>query len=176
MRTKRNQRGRKRSSIALIPALRSMLLQHVRRRLVIYLPACMPLLLVVLTHIGTLLTLVLIKSGLLAPGQLYRAMITWAVYGLLPLLFCSYGCFFAIARPVAGLLERTFPDLSSFILTLATGALYGVGISLALIMLLGADTMLRACLLVIVGLLTGLGNWVLYCSLITPSVQASSDT
>ncbi|NLX18458.1 MAG: hypothetical protein GXY53_04135 [Desulfobulbus sp.] len=175
MRAKRNQRSKRRKSVASIPALRSLLFGHIRRRFVIYLPACVPLILFVLAHFGTLLTVILIQSGLLAQGQLHKVMITWAVYGLLPLLFCSYGCFFAIARPAAGLLERKFPDTSPFVRTLAVGALYGGGVSLALVMLLEANTILRICLLATVGLLTGLGNWLVYRSLVPPAVPAGSD-
>ena len=174
MQARRNQRKKKRSRVAIIPALRNMLIQHLRAHLVLYLPVCMPLLLFVLAHGVTLLALILIKSGLLSQGQIvHKTVVTWAVYGILPLLLCSYGCFFAIARPATTILERKFPDWPALHLTLAAGALYGGGVSLALLLLLEPTTVLRFCFLLAIGMVTGLGNWFLYRRLIVSSEQTS---
>ncbi|MCL2790956.1 MAG: hypothetical protein FWD79_09980 [Desulfobulbus sp.] len=143
--------------------MRGVIGRHLRRHLVVYLPAVAPLFFFLLTHGIAMLMLILIRSGMLSPGlTLHKTLLTWGVYGFLPLLCCSYGCFFAVARPVAKGLERRFSQWMPGMLTLASGAAYGVAVTLVLLLLLPPDSMLRICLLSFVGLATGLGNWLLY--------------
>lgn len=161
--------------VAIIPALRRSLVQHFRNHLMVYVPASLPLLLFVLAHTGTLLTLILIKSGVLSPGQVvHKTLVTWAVYGILPLLFCSYVCFFALARPATGFLERRLPEWPPLQHTMAVGALYGGGVSMALMLLLEPSTVQRFCFLLIIGMSTGLGNWSLYRRLTLPPPEQTS--
>lgn len=174
MQTRRNQRGRQRVRVAIIPALRRSLARHFRSHLKLYVPAILPLLLFVLAHGGTLLTLILIKSGVISQGQVvHKTVVTWAVYGILPLLFCSYVCFFALARPATAFLVRRFPDWAPLQHTMAVGVLYGGGVSVALMLLLEPNTILRFCFLLVIGMSTGLGNWVFYRRLTLPSEQTS---
>lgn len=172
MQTRRNQRGRQRVRVAIIPALRRSLAQHLRSHLKLYVPASLPLLLFVLAHGGTLLTIILIKSGVLSQDQVvHKTVVTWAVYGILPLLFCSYVCFFALARQATGFLVRRFPDWAPLQHTLAVGVLYGGGVSVALMLLLEPNTFLRFCFLLVIGMSTGVGNWFFYRRLTLPPEQ-----
>lgn len=175
MHTRRNQRGRQRERVAVIKALRSGLTQHFRTRLMAYVPASLPVLLFILAHGGILLTLILIKSGVLSQAQaVHKTMVTWAVYGILPLFFCSYLCFFVLARPLSDLLTRRFSEWSPLHHTLIVGLLYGVGVSLALMLLFKPNTMQHFCFLLAIGMSTGLGNWFLYrCLTVVPLQQIS---
>lgn len=175
MQTRRNQRSRKRARVAIIPALRRGFVQHFRSHLMAYVPASLPLLLFVLAHGGTLLILILIKSGVLAQDQVvHKTVVTWAVYGILPLLFCSYLCFFVLARPATGVLERKFPDWPPLQHTTAVGMVYGAGVSVALLVLLEPNTVLRFCFLFVIGMSTGLGNWFFYRRLTLPPPEQTS--
>lgn len=160
--------------VAIVPALRRGLAQHFRAHLMVYVPAILPLLLFVLAHGGTLLALILIKSGVLSPDLvMHKTVVTWAVYGILPLLFCSHACFFALARPATGLLARKFPEWAPLHHTMAVGALYGGGVSVALMALLEPNTVQRFCFLLIIGMSTGLGNWFVYRRLTAPPEPTS---
>ena len=161
--------------VAIIPALRRSLVQHFRSRLMAYVPASLPLLLFVFAHGGAILTLILIKSGVLSQDQaVHKTMVTWAVYGILPLLFCSYLCFFALARPATGFLVQRFPEWPPLQHTMAVGALYGGGVSMALMVLLEPNTVLRFCFLLVIGMSTGLGNWFFYRRLTLPPPEKTS--
>jgi hypothetical protein len=131
--------------------------------MVVYLPALAPLVFFFLAHGITLFTLILVKSGVLPQGQaMHKTLVTWAVYGFLPLLLCSYGCFFAVARPATGLLERRFPEWTPARLSLAAGGAYGAAIGIALLLLLAPKALLSALFLLTIGMATGLANWFLY--------------
>lgn len=163
MRTKRNQRGVRRARVPLTVVLRTAVSRHVRNRLVLYVPALVPLLLFLVAHLLALLILICIKSGVLHQGQsIHKTAVTWAFYGFLPLLLSSYCCFFAVARPVAGQLPHKFPDWTAPMHTLAAGAAYGAAMGMLLLLLLEPRTLLNAAFLLLVGIATGLGNWFFY--------------
>ena len=156
-------------------AVRKAIGQHLRKHLTIYVPAVMPLFFFLLAHAITVATLILIKAGVLPQGlELHKTLVTWGVYGFLPLLLSSYGCFFAVARPVVGQLTRRFPGWMPGILTLISGVAYGAAVGLVLLLLLAPDSMQRIFFLAPVGMATGLGNWWLYRALTeasAPTVQ-----
>jgi len=157
--------------------LRRAVSRHLNKHLVVYLPALAPLVFFFLAHGVTVLALILIKSGVLPQGQvLHKTLVTWAVYGILPLLLCSYGCFFAVARPATGVLARRFPEWTPTRLTLAAGAAYGAAVGLALLVLLEPGSLLRVLFLLTVGMATGLGNWLLYRKLTVTVVAADEPT
>ncbi|MCL2457903.1 MAG: hypothetical protein FWF31_03470 [Desulfobulbus sp.] len=175
MKNKKKRRNTRRLRISPVSAVRKAIIQHLRKYLIVYVPAVMPLFFFFLAHGITVVTLILIKSGVLPQGlALPKTLVTWGVYGLLPLLLCSYGCFFAVARPVTGRLTQRFPGWRPDILTLAAGVAYGAAVALVLLLLLAPGSTLRACFLVLVGMATGLGNWWLYRALTgapPPTVQ-----
>ncbi len=172
MRTKRNRHNVRRTRVNLLSSLRRAIAGHVIGRLVLYLPALVPLVLFILAHTVTLVTLILIKSGVMPQGQvMHKTLVTWAVYGFLPLLICSYGCFFAVARPVTATLARRFPDWMPATLTLAGGTAYGLAVTAALMYLLEPASPLRVLFLLAIGMATGLGNWWVYRKLTVAAVQ-----
>lgn len=158
--------------VSLVAMLRQAVSQHFRKHLVVYVPALLPLVFFLLAHGMTLLTLIFIKSGVMQGYLMPKTVVTWAVYGFLPLLLCSYGCFFAVARPVTSLMERKFFHLSATMLTLAAGAAYGAAIGIALFLLLEPGTVLNALFLLGIGMATGLGNWFLYRKLTVVATEA----
>jgi len=163
MRTKKNRRGVRRARVPLAVALRTAVSRHIRSRLVLYVPALVPLLLFLVAHLLALLVLICIKSGVLHQEQsMHKTAVTWAFYGFLPLLLSSYCCFFAVARPVAGLLPHKFPDWSMPMHTLTVGAAYGASMGVLLLLLLEPRTPMNAVFLMVVGIATGLGNWFFY--------------
>lgn len=144
-------------------AVRGAIARHIRKHLIVYVPVTAPLFFFILANGVAVVTLILIKSGVLPHNlTLHKILLTWGVYGFLPLLLCSYGCFFAVARPVIGLLERKFPEWMPVRLTLVSGAAYGTAIALVLLLLLASDSMQRVFFLLLIGMMTGLGNWLLY--------------
>lgn len=163
MRTTRNRRGVRRARVPLAVALRTAVSRHVRNHLVLYVPAFVPLLVFLVAHLLALVVVICIKSGVLQQEQLiHKTVVTWAFYGFLPLLLSSYCCFFAVARPVTGLLQHKFPDWSTPMHTLASGAAYGAAMGMLLLLLLAPRTPLNAVFLLLVGIATGLGNWFFY--------------
>ncbi|WP_028317343.1 hypothetical protein [Desulfobulbus elongatus] len=155
-------------------ALRGAIGRHLRKHLVIYVPAAAPLIFVLLAHGITVATLVLIRSGVLPQGLgLHKTLVTWGVYGFLPLLLCSYGCFFAVARPVTGLLTRRYPEWPPAGLTVVSGAAYGAAVALVLLLLLAPGSTLRVFFLLLIGMATGLGNWWLYRALTVAPPQTA---
>ena len=173
MKNKRNRRNTRRARISPVSAVRKAIGQHLRKHLIIYVPAVMPLFFFLLAHAVTVVTLVLIKAGVLPQGlELHKTLVTWGVYGFLPLLLSSYGCFFTVARPVTGLLARRFPGVMPGILTLASGVAYGAAVGLVLLLLLAPGSIPWVSFLLPVGMATGLGNWWLYRSLTGASAKA----
>lgn len=142
-----------------------------------YVPMVAPLIFVLLAHGITVITLILIKSGVLPQGMgVHKTLVTWGVYGVLPLLLCSYGCFFAVARPVTGLIERRRPDWPATTVTLVAGAAYGGAIVLILLALLTPGSVLRIFFLLLIGMATGMGNWLLFRALtVVPEQVAPPD-
>jgi hypothetical protein len=164
MRTNTKRIGVRRvKKTSLIRRLRQRIARHLKNHLIIYVPAAVPLAFFVIAHALTLVTVILIKSGVLPQSQiLHKTVVTWAVYGVLPLLLCSYGCFFAVARPTTGILGQKFPEWPQERLTWTAGAVYGTAVVLALLILLTPGSPLRMFFLLVIGMVTGQGNWLLY--------------
>jgi len=147
----------------IINGVRKALAQHVQKHVASYAPALSPVLFFILAHVLTLLTLVFMKAGVLQSDQgVCKTVVTWAVYGFIPFLLSSYGSFFLAARPAAVALERKYPDWSVTLLNLATGAVYGAVLVVALVLLLRPDTWMGRFLLVCIGGAAGQGNWYFY--------------
>jgi hypothetical protein len=164
MSTKRNRRHVPRQPRgSLLAELRKTLAQHFRAHVAWYLPALTPVVLFLLAHLLTLLAFFLTKSGEAYQDQeLHKTMVTWAVYGFLPLLLSSYLCFFVVARPAIGVLARKFPLWTDAALHLSAGGAYGLAIGLSLFLLLMPATLLNALLILLIGLAVGQGNWFVY--------------
>ncbi|MCL2340891.1 MAG: hypothetical protein FWC49_04200 [Proteobacteria bacterium] len=170
MKNKRNRRNTRRARISPVAAVRGAIARHLRRYLLLYVPAAMPLLIFVLAHAIWVVIVMLIRSGALPQSlAVHKDLEIWAVFGFLPLLFCSYGCFFAVARPAARLLEHRFSGWMPGML--ATGAAYGAAVALVLL-LLAPGSLLRVFLVLLIGMTTGLGNWSLYRMATGASAQA----
>lgn len=123
----------------------------------------MPLLLFFLAHLLTLIAFVLIRYELIPQDPvLYKTAVTWAVYGFIPLLLSSYCCFYALARPGIAFLARQFSQWSVSNLHLANGCVYGIGMGLALLVMLQPGIGLKSLILFLIGLVNGLGTWQLY--------------
>lgn len=137
--------------------------RHLRRHRLYYVPLLAPLILFLLAHLVTLLALMLIKSGVLTGEHvMVKTVVTWAVYGFLPLLLCSYLCFFTVARPAIGILARVCADWPSIGRDLTIGGVYGLVMGLTLALLLGPDTWLKGMTVMGIGLAAGQGNWFFY--------------
>lgn len=137
--------------------------RHVQQRLSWYIPACAPLAVLLLAHLLTLIAFLLVRFHMLAPVQeAYKILVTWAVYGFVPLLFSSYLCFLVLARPALALLARKLPQWSDFQLHLLNGLLHGAGIGLMLLLLLQPGVGVKALMIFLTGLVVGVGNWLLY--------------
>lgn len=147
----------------MMAGLGQSLRRHVQQRLAWYIPACAPLAVLLLAHLLTLIAFLLVRFHMLAPVQeAYKILVTWAVYGFVPLLFSSYLCFFALARPVLARLARKLPEWSDLHLHLLNGLLYGTGIGLLLLLLLQPGVGIKALMIFLTGVMVGLGNWLLY--------------
>jgi hypothetical protein len=143
--------------------MRKALVQHIQKNIGSYAPALSPVIFFLLAHVLTLLTLVFMKTGVLQSDQgVCKTVVTWAVYGFLPFLLCSYGSFYLVARPAAGALDRKFPDWSVAVRNLASGGVYGAALVLALVLLLRPDTGINRLLLLLIGAAAGQGNWYFY--------------
>jgi len=143
--------------------MRRALGQHCQKNISSYAPALAPVVFFLLAHVLVLLVLILMKTGAMAPDQaICKTMVTWAVYGLLPFLLCSYGAFYLVARPAARVLEDRFPHWSASERTLVGGAVYGVALILALVLLLRPESGLNTLLLCLIGAAAGMGNWFFY--------------
>jgi len=164
MRTRKKHKAAKGIDLATaVAGMRQALGQHFRKNIGSYAPALAPVVLFLLAHVLVLLVLVLMKTGVMAPDQeICKTMVTWAVYGLLPFLLCSYGAFHLAARPAARVLEGKFPHWSASERTLVGGAVYGVALILALVVLLRPENGLNILLLGLIGTAAGLGNWFFY--------------
>jgi len=133
-----------------------------------YAPAVFPVLLSVSVHLLTLITFILIRCELVAQNQLlYTNMVTWAVYGFIPLLLCSYAGFLMLARPGIQVLAQKLPHWSTSSLHLANGCIYGITTGLALLALLQPGVGPKSLLLFLVGLISGIGNWWFYRKLVS---------
>ena len=159
----RRRRPSKQNRVSVFAALGQGLHRLLTNRVGWYVPAALPVLLFILAHLLTLITFIFIRYELLAPYQdAYKTMVTWAVYGFVPLLLCSYACFFAVARPGISVLARKLPHWSASHLHMANGGLYGCGIGLGLLVLLQPGVGPKSLLLFLIGLVSGFGNWQLY--------------
>nr|WP_321468320.1 hypothetical protein [uncultured Desulfobulbus sp.] len=128
-----------------------------------YVPAVFPVLLFILAHLLTLITFVFTRFDLVEQNQqLYKFMVTWAVYGFVPLLLCSYGCFFAVAKPGITILARKLPHWLAANLHQANSCVYGFATGLALLVLLQPGVGPKSLLLFVIGFVSGVGNWQVY--------------
>jgi len=168
MRSKRNRKGTQGKGISsIVEGIRQAFTQHIKKNSAPYAPALSPIVFFLLAHIITLLALIFMQAGMLPKDQVVcKTIVTWAVYGFLPLLLCSYVSFYFIARPVAGVLERKFPLWSEPVLNLSSGAAYGVAIGLFLVLLLNPNSGLSAFLVLLIGIAAGQGNWFFYRKLV----------
>lgn len=164
MRTRKKHKAVQGIGLTTVVAnMRRTLGQHCQKNIGSYAPALAPVVLFLLAHVLVLLVLVLMKTGVMASDQeICKTMVTWAVYGLLPFLLCSYGAFHLVARRAATVLEDKFPHWSAGERTLAGGAVYGVALILALVLLLRPESGLNILLLCLIGAVAGLGNWFFY--------------
>lgn len=163
MSSKRNQRSAAKSRGSLTAGAWRAAGEHLRRHAAWHAPAASPVALFFFAHLLTLAAFALMKSGVLQQDQLdHKSLVIWSVYGFLPLLLCSYLGFFVVARPVAGILARKFPDWPAVRLDLASGAAYGVAVAASLLLLLQPGAWLNGGLVLLVGLGSGLGNWFMY--------------
>jgi len=167
MKSTRKRRPAKRRQVSIKAALGQGLHHLLTTRVSWYAPAVVPVLLSILVHLLTLITFILIRFELIAQHQmLYTNMITWAVYGFIPLLLCSYTVFFVLARPGIQMLARKLPHWSASSLHLTNGLVYGITTGLALLLLLQPGVGPKSLLLFLVGLISGVGNWYLYRKLV----------
>jgi hypothetical protein len=128
-----------------------------------YVPLVGPVTLSLLAHLLALLVYALVQLNIVQEGQgNYKIVVTWAFYGFRPLLLCSYLCFFAMARPGIMLLARNLPHWSDRQLHAANGIVYGIGIGLTLLLWLNPGVGPKSLLIFAIGLIVGLGNWVVY--------------
>jgi hypothetical protein len=117
----------------------------------------------ILAHGLTFPVLVLVKTGVIGNFQtVYTTVVTWAVYGLLPLLICSYIPFFLVARPLVSFLEKRYADWSETARDGVAGAAYGVVIGLGLVALLSPGSWFGNFSLLVFGTVVGLLNWFFY--------------
>jgi hypothetical protein len=171
--TNRRSRSVRQERITPFAGLRKAITRHLKKYVLVYAPLLCPLLFFLLAHGMTITMLILIKSGLFQQGNiLYKTLATWAFYGFLPLLLCSYGCFFAVARPVAGIIERSLPHLSPSMRNQAIASSYGIALVLTLLLLLGFGTLVHALLLIVIGMASGQGTWLFYRTLTVPKEDA----
>ncbi len=139
------------------------LIKHLRSHAASYAPAVTPTVFFILAHGITFPALVLAKTGVIGNYQtVYTAVVTWAVYGLLPLLVCSYIPFFLVARPLVAFLEKRYADWSELFRDGLTGTGYGVVIGLGLVALLSPGSWFGNLSLLVFGTVVGLLNWLFY--------------
>jgi len=163
MKNKRNHRAVPRTGVSIVHGVRRAFIQHVKKSGTAYAPALAPLVFFFLAHFVSLLAFVFLKAGALRQEQLvHKTVVTWAVFGFLPLLLSSYLCFYLVARPVVGSLVRQFPLWSVMRLNLAIGAIYGAAISICMMLLRKPDAWFSMLLLLFIGVAAGQGNWFFY--------------
>jgi hypothetical protein len=156
-----------RSGFSIFSSMRRAFTEHIKKNGTSYAPAALPILFFFLAHIITLLILVFIKTGMLHVNQtVCKTVVTWAVYGFLPLLLCSYVSFYFVARPAMGMLARRFPLWSAMVLNLSAGAAYGTALGTALVLLLKPEVWFGTLVLFFIGIVAGEGNWFFYRKLV----------
>ena len=99
MKNKRNHKGLQGARGSVIYGMRQAFIQHTKRNGASYAPALSPVVFFFLAHVLTLVTLVFMQKD----QVVCKTVVTWAVYGFLPFLLCSYVAFYLVARPSAGL-------------------------------------------------------------------------
>lgn len=163
MKNRRNHRVVKKSKFSLPSSLGTAFIQHVKKNVTSYAPALAPIGFFFLAHLVTLLLFICMKIGVLPKDQLlHKAVVTWAVYGLLPFLLSSYLCFYFVARPSVKMLERKLPDWPPDKLDWASGAVYGVALGILLEVLLKPTAFGSGMMLLLIGIAAGQGNWFFY--------------
>ena len=151
--------------------MRKALVQHVQKNSASYAPAFLPIVFFLLAHVSTLVVRLLQQDQVVC-----KTIVTWAVYGFLPLLLCSYGAFYLVARPMVGVLERKFSYWSGTVQNLGVGVTYGAAIGIALALPLNKSVPLwGTLLLLVIGMAVGQGNWFFYRRLMS-GLSLSTDT
>ena len=152
-------------------------MHHVKRHPLLYAPVSAPVLFLLLAHLVSLPAHILLKAtGLLAHQAFFDTMLTWSVYGFLPVVLGSYVSFHAVARPVAALIEQRQASLRESVplLFLLPGAMYGAVIGCGLLVLLRPGSSSGELVLFLFCLLIGMLNWFLYCQM--AGIKKGKDT
>lgn len=162
MRTKRNQRTVHKTGASIVEGMRKAFVLHVKKNRLLYAPALAPIVVFCLGPVVFLLASVLMKMGVVQKEHLvHKAVVTWAFFGFPLLLLISYLCFYGVARFAVGIWARTFPLWTPMMLNLSTGAAYGAGIGILLVLVCKPGAWFSV-LLLLIGLAAGLGNWFFY--------------
>lgn len=160
---KRNLKRVKRTFFPRPSVLAKSLLAHVRRHPLIYAPAVGPVVLVLLTHIIAVPAHILFKSSARINAMtLVDSILTWSVYGFLPLLLLSYGCFHGVARSVAQMLKQQWDNAPPAVIGLLPGIAYGAVAAMAFLILLRPGSEYIELAIFTVCLLIGMLNWFVY--------------
>ena len=163
VRSKRNQKRGSRSVNVSLAAMGRRLVRHVKKHPAAYAPAVAPVLLLLCAHVISIPAHMVLKTaGLMQYQNVFDSMLTWGVYGFLPLVLVSYAAFHGVARPVASLLARKWPAMSATMFGLAPGAAYGVVAGIGFLALLRPGSEVGTLLLLLFCLLTGIVNWLFY--------------
>ncbi len=135
--------------------------RHVMNHLGWYVPAFVPIVMVFVCMVLALIALFL-------PGDIKHSLYQWSVYGLLgflPILICSYGCFFLLLHFGVLWLAKRFPHWSDGTLHFGIATLYGLGAALMLLLWVrpeGDSTPQTMLVIGLIGLVCGWGNWHLF--------------
>ena len=160
---KRNLKRVKRTFLPRPSGLAKSLLRHVIRHPLVYAPAAGPVALVLLAHIVAVPTHILLKSSAQINAlALVDSVLTWSVYGFLPLLLLAYGGFHAVARPVAQILRQRWEDAPPVALSLLPGVAYGAVAGMGFLLLLRPGSELAELVVFAICLLIGILNWFVY--------------
>lgn len=128
-----------------------------------YAPAAGPVGLVLLTHIIAVPAHILFKSSAQMNAlALVDSILTWSVYGFLPLLLLSYCCFHGVARSVARIVKQHWDTAPPMMLSLLPGVTYGAVAAMGFLILLRPGTEFVALVIFAVCLLIGMLNWFVY--------------
>ncbi len=139
------------------------LARHVKKHPAVYAPAVAPVLLLLCAHVISIPAHMVLKTaGLMQYQNVFDSMLTWGVYGFLPLVLVSYTAFHGVARPFAGLLARRWPAIPAAVFALAPGVAYGVVAGVGFLALLRPGSGVGTLLLLLFCLLTGIVNWFFY--------------
>ena len=163
VKNKRNLKRVKRTFWPRPAVLAASLLRHIKRHPLIYAPLAGPVLLVLLAHMIAVPAHILLKSS--AHGEamaIVDAMLTWSVYGFLPLLLLSYASFHAVARPVVRILRQHWESAPPVAFNMLPGTAQGAIAGMGFLILLRPGSELAELVLFGICLLIGMLNWFVY--------------